>query len=266
MLRIGVVAGQLTAGDPARLDAVEKAFSDRLGIPVEIIRFPSFSALIDAHASARVNYAIHSAISFAAADAACGCVTPLRRPVSESGAVGFRSVLAVRQSATAEIASLRIAYSGEASVSGYQIPRQAMASGSLKAPKLVHAGNIATVVELYLAGKVDGFFAWIPEIAGKSPATGPEDLFGAAYATELGGGEAVRAVWLSEPVFHGPHAVHRSIPDDLSEALAIFLDEMPKTAPGLLDIVDPVHSGGFVAAAHEDYRNLRTLVESAAKR
>jgi ABC-type phosphate/phosphonate transport system, periplasmic component len=265
-LRIGVVDGQIAAADPARIDAVEKAFADAVGIAVEIVRFPDFSALIDAHASARIQYAIHSAMSYAATEAACGCILPLRRPVSGNGTIGFRSVLVVRESAGSDPGALRIAYSSEGSVSGWEVPREAMASGSLSEPALVRAGSVEAAIDLYLDRSVDGFFAWIPEIAGKAPSAGPADLFGAAYTDKLASGEATRTVWLSEPIVNGPHALHRSVPEDLAAALAAFLDEMPVKAPGLLDIVEPLHSGGFVAAAPEDYRTLRPLVEKTATR
>lgn len=266
VLRIGMLANQMAGADPARLDAVEKAISANLGIPTEIIRFPSFSALIDAHASARVQYAIHSAVSYAATEAVCGCVTPLRRPVSGDGAVGFRSVLVVRDRAAADIAALKIAFSNEASVSGWTLPREAMASGGLAKPQLVRAGTVSAALDLYLDGSVDGFFAWIPEIAGKAPSTTPADLFGGIHAGRLAGGDPLRMLWLSEPVLNGPHAVHRALPEDLVAALGTFLDEMPTKAPGLLDIIEPLHSGGFVEAVPENYRTLRSLIDTAARR
>lgn len=266
VLRIGMLANQMAGADPARLDAVEKAISASLGIPTEIIRFPSFSALIDAHASARVQYAIHSAVSYAATEAVCGCVTPLRRPISSDGAIGFRSVLVVRDSAAADIAALKIAYSNEASVSGWTLPREAMSSGGLATPQLVRAGTVSAALDLYLDGSADGFFAWIPEVTGKAPSTTPADLFGGIHAARLAGGDGLRMLWLSEPVFNGPHAVHRSLPEDLIAALGTFLDEMPVKAPGLLDIIEPLHSGGYVAAVPENYRTLRGLIDTAAKR
>jgi phosphonate transport system substrate-binding protein len=51
------------------------------------------------------------------------------------------------------------------------------------------------------------------------------------------------------------------MPDDLVDALGKFLDEMPSKAPGLLDIFEPVYSGGYVTPDPEDYRNVRGLVE-----
>lgn len=266
VLRIGMLANQMAGADPARLDAVEKAISASLGIPTEIIRFPSFSALIDAHASARVQYAIHSAVSYAATEAVCGCVTPLRRPISGDGAIGFRSVLVVRDGAVADIAALKVAYSSEASVSGWTLPREAMASGGLATPQLVRAGTVSAALDLYLAGSVDGFFAWIPEIADKAPSAAAGDIFGGVHAERLATGDPLRMLWLSEPVFNGPHAVLRALPEDLVAALGTFLDEMPAKAPGLLDIIEPLHSGGYVPAVPENYRTLRGLIDTAAKR
>jgi phosphonate transport system substrate-binding protein len=73
-------------------------------------------------------------------------------------------------------------------------------------------------------------------------------------------------LWLSEPVLNGPHAVHRALPEDLVAALGTFLDEMPTKAPGLLDIIEPLHSGGYVPAVPENYRTLRGVIDTAARR
>ena len=126
VLRIGMVETHVAATDPVKLDSIQRAFSSALGIPVEIIKLGSYAALIDAHASGRVGYAIHSARSFAATEAACGCVTAFRIPVAADGSTGFRSVLVARDAVSLPVSELEIGYSDESSVSGWQIPQQAM--------------------------------------------------------------------------------------------------------------------------------------------
>ena len=82
VLRIGMVETHVAATDPVKLEAIQLAFANALGIPVEIIKLGSYAALIDAHASGRVGYAIHSARSFAATQAACGCVRAFLLPLT----------------------------------------------------------------------------------------------------------------------------------------------------------------------------------------
>lgn len=260
VLRIGLVETRGAAADPAKLEAAGRAFADALGIPVEIIKLNSYAALIDAHASGRIGYAIHSARSFAATDAACGCVRAIRSPVAADGSTGFRSVLVVRAGVNKPVGSLKVAYSREESVSGWQIPNQAIQAGSLEAPQLIRAGSVASIVSLFQTREIDGFFAWLPDVPG---AAGSDlaQVFGGWNRRAIEAAGPLRLLWSSQPIPYGPHAVHRSLPDDLVAALGAFLDEMPASAPGLLDIFEPVFAGGYVTPAPEDYRNVWGLVD-----
>lgn len=259
VLRIGIVDSHAAVADPVRLETVRRAYAKALGIPVEIIRFRTYAGLVDAHASARVLYALHSAKSFAATQAVCGCVRALRRSVAGDGTTGFRSVLVIRENVGSKMADLRIAFSDENSVSGWELPHLAMLSGGLETPTLVRAGSVQAVVDKFVAGQVDGFFGWVPERPRESvPA--PDQVFGGHFSDQLAGVGPLHITWLSEPVRHGPHAIHRSMPDDLAQAIGTFLDAMPQSSPGLLDLIEPVYSGGFVEAGPDDYRSLDGLV------
>lgn len=260
VLRVGLVESHVATANPLKLEAVRISFATALGIPVEIIKLGSYAALIDAHASGRVGYAIHSARTYAATDAACGCVRAFRSPVAADGSTGFRAVLVIRDSITAPVSTLKVGYSHEGSVSGWQIPYQAIRAGSLVRPQMVRAGSVASVVKLYQAGEIDGFFAWLPDIPGNA-GSDLEQLFGGWAQEVISNADPLRVVWSSQKIPYGPHAVHRSLPDDLVEVLGSFLDDMASSAPGLQDIFDPVYGGGYVTPDPEDYRNVRGLVE-----
>lgn len=265
VLRIGMVETHVASTDPVKLDAIQLAFSKALGIPVEIIKLGSYAALIDAHASGRVGYAIHSARSFAATQAACGCVRAFRIPVAADGSTGFRSVLVARASVTVPVAELKVGYSDETSVSGWQIPHQAITAGSLEMPTLVRGGSVGSVIELYQAGAIDGFFGWLPDIPG-DVGSGLERLFGGWNRTALESAEPLRIIWSSQRVPYGPHATNRSLPDDLVEALGAYLDGMATSTPGLLDIFEPTYGGGYVIPDQDEFQNIRGLVEAMPDR
>lgn len=265
VLRIGIVDSHPAVADPVRLETVRRAYARALGIPVEIIRFHTYAGLVDAHASARVLYAFHSAKSFAATQAVCGCVRALRRAMAGDGTTGFRSILLIRENAGSKLADLRIAFSDEHSVSGWEIPHLAMLSGGLETPELVRAGSVGAVVERFVAGQVDGFFGWVPERPRESVPS-PGQVFGGRFSDRLAAAGPLHISWLSEPVRHGPHAIHRSMPDDLAQAIGAFLDAMPQLSPGLLDLIEPVYSGGFVEAGPDDYRSLNGLTGAQSAR
>lgn len=265
VLRIGLVEAHVATVDPLKLEAVRRAFADALAIPVEIVKLGSYAALIDAHASGRVGYAIHSARSFAAAEAACGCIRAFRSPVAADGSTGFRSVLVVRDGVNLPVGELKVGYSDEGSVSGWQIPHQAIAAGSLESPHLVRGGSVAGVIELYQTGEIDGFFAWLPDAPGDA-GSNLQRLFGGWNRSVIRAADPLRVVWSSQRIPYGPHAAHRSLPDDLVGALGTFLDNMASSAPGLLDIFEPAYGGGYVIPDQEDYSNIRGLVESLSGR
>ncbi len=264
-LRIGIIRSHPAVADPIRQETVRQAYAKAIGLPVEIVTFASFGALIDAHASGRVHYAFHSAKSFAATEAVCGCVRALRRPVAADGATGFRSVLAVREAAAAtRLADLDIGYSDETSASGWEIPRRAIKTGSLEAPTMVRGGSVAGVLDAYEMHSIDGFFGWVPDYADSRPSDASR-MFGGSFGERLEEAGPMRIIWLSEPVLNGPHALHQSVPEDLAASLGTFLDTLPERAPGLLDLVEPVLAGGFVAAGPTDYSNLAGLVTGLAE-
>ena len=64
VLRVGIVAPLGAARDTARIEPFRAYLESKLGLPVEIVATPTYAALIDAQASARVQYAIHTASSF----------------------------------------------------------------------------------------------------------------------------------------------------------------------------------------------------------
>jgi phosphonate transport system substrate-binding protein len=259
VLRIGMLETHPAMSDPVKIRTIEKAYEKATGIAVEIVRFPDLAALIDAHASARIQYAVHSALSFATTESVCGCVRPVRRAIGAEGRSGFRSVLVLRPGV--EPAEARIAYSDRASLSGWIIPREAAENGSLEEGALTSAGSVRGAVEMLAEGKVDGLLGWLPEGGRQENSPLPERLFGGLYSEELGRAGELRIAWLSGPVYNGPHAVLRSLPDDLVEVLGAFLDAMPENMPGLLDILEPYNSGGYEAASSEDYRSLERLVQ-----
>ena len=131
VLRIGTVAPHGAAYDIARLEPFRAYMQDRLGLPVEIVAMADYDALIDAQTSARVQYAIHSASSYATTEALCACVEPIALPAAFDGSHGFHSVLVAHAgSAIASLADARgkrLALTGADSIAGRLVPLKALA-------------------------------------------------------------------------------------------------------------------------------------------
>ena len=208
VLRIGMVESHPAMADPLKIRSIEDAYERALDIPVEIIRFPDLAALVDAHASARIEYAMHTALSFATTAGICDCVVPLRRPVGLDGVEGFRAALLLKTGIEAK--SARIAYSSRSSLSGWILPNEAMVSGALEIGETIEAGSTGKAIATLASGEVDGVIAWLPIGRDDSNDPLPARVFGGDYASGLEAVGDLRVAWLSDPVYHGPHAVLRS--------------------------------------------------------
>ena len=116
VLRVGFLSSASPAADVARLEPFRAYLEARVSLPVELVPATSYASLIDAEVTGRVQYAIHSAASYATAAAECDCVEPLAEPTAADGSRGFYSILVVRaDSPIRDLASsdgARLAFSG----------------------------------------------------------------------------------------------------------------------------------------------------------
>ena len=124
---------------PARalpgLAVLKQAYARALGIPVEIFVARDYAALIDAQATARVDYAIYSTTAYATAALLCACVEPVVAPVGEDGATGIKAILVTRDGRLSKPADVQHASGRHRarsdSVAGFVLPRLELAAGQV---------------------------------------------------------------------------------------------------------------------------------------
>ena len=135
VLRIGFLSTGAIATDIAHLEPFRAYLEARLSLPVELVPATSYAALIDAEVSARVPYAIHSATSFATAEALCKCVEALAAPAAFDGSRGFYAVLLARADgpihSLADARGARLALTASDSVAGRLVPLKAFAAAGI---------------------------------------------------------------------------------------------------------------------------------------
>jgi phosphonate transport system substrate-binding protein len=269
VLRVGFLASDAPASDAARLEPFRAYIETRIGLPVELVPATTWAALIDAETSARVQYGIFSATSYAAAAASCECIEPLALPTAFDGSRGFYSVLVAR--ADGPITSLasadgaRLALSGEDSVAGRLLPLKGFAANGIDPATyfsaIVKEDSPAVAISALTAGTVDLAAAWSSldgdPAAGYSFGTLAEMVRTGSLAMDQ-----VRVVWQSDLVPFGPHAVRKDLPEELKTLLLSALTGMGAEAPDALDAVDTsgIGGGGFVAATPADYDSVTALV------
>ncbi|MEW7007335.1 phosphate/phosphite/phosphonate ABC transporter substrate-binding protein [Lentilitoribacter sp. EG35] len=262
VLRVGVLYNHPIAENEKSIAEFSNFYATQLGLKVEVIRFKSLGSLMDAHGSARVQYAIHSARSYATMNEICSCLHAIARPISAQGSNGFRSVLIIRDDKKADYANgekLRIGFSRKNSMSGWLVPNKAIENGDIPANDFLELGSVEDVVSAYERGNVDGYFGWVPT-SKLDEVVSSEKVFGTIYNSRLQAEKKSTIVWRSKIIHHGPHVAHRSLPKELVEDLTNLLLNMSSRSPEVLDIIEPYFSGGFEQANVGDYNAISAVL------
>ncbi|MCB1418122.1 MAG: PhnD/SsuA/transferrin family substrate-binding protein [Notoacmeibacter sp.] len=257
--RIGVVSPDGQRAVPG-MELVRDAFSKALGMPVEVFVARDFPALVDAQASGRIEYAVYSALAYAAAARLCDCVEPIAAPVGQDGATGTRSILVLRQGLPAGVVPQVAIAAAQTDLAG---PAAFLATGP-GVPEIRRriVENMEAAEALFVSGEVDGIIGWL--------ATGPDgdqERSGTAARLESLGRQpsAHTIAWRGPVLAYGPHTVRRSLDPQARKALAGLLAGMAATKPDVLEALSPLHPGGFRAVGPIDYATASEALEAVLK-
>lgn len=271
-IRIGVVGGERLAAASARLEPFRKRMAAEIGTSVEIVPLKDGLTLIDAIATKRVDYAVLSASAYAAAWRVCGCVEPAAAPRSLDGTGSYRSVLLVRSGAAAgrieDLKGAAVAAADAASVAGRLVPFAELAASGFDPRE--HFGRVETAsgpeaaVRLLVAGKVDAAFAWSSLEGDAATGYSRGTLHDMVERGRLDMA-AVRIVWRSNPIPHGPHAIRTDLSPYVKTRIRETLLRLRDDDPDAYEAVEPAFGGGFAPVAHADYAALLALVTPRAR-
>lgn len=262
VFRIGIVARPGAGSVIEGAEPIQKAFADVLGMPVGIYVARDYGDLVDAQASGRVDYAIHTAASYATLSIQCGCVTPLVSPVSADGSTGIRAALIARAGGPVnadDIPNYRIAFGPPDSASGallplaeFQVNRKKLAGDE---PYLLPVSSETEAVGMLAAGKADGMFGYV--VSGEDGGDARGGTLDALAASSV---PDPKILWTSELLRNGPHAVKKSLPSEAREMLIAFLTALKDQDERVYDYVERRFGGGFVPAAESDYESAVRMV------
>lgn len=268
--RVGVVAEPGAGNTIAGLAELNDAFTKALGLKVEFLVARSYAALIDAHASSRIEYAIYSASAYASAYQRCECVEPLVAPTGEDGSIGIRSVLVAangRLSSATDLQGRRIALQPPDSIAGHQLPLSAFQPGGKPlsgAESFFVNVDSAEAAEAMLAeGSVDAIFGWVP-----AGLPGAEEIDGGTPARLAAAGfdhSAIDIVWQSDVLRFGPHAVSIGLDPEPKRRLTEFLTGLRAADPAMYERLETHRLGGFAAASQPDYDVALDMVRMLAE-
>jgi len=261
--RIGVVMQPGETGAPRRFEGFRALAAEALSMPVEIFPARDASALIDAMATSRIEYAVFSALGYATAFELCKCVEPLAAPVSHDGATGVRSALIADTARAARISDLEgmpVAVGPENSLGGDLLPSAGFRwRGKPLADSgfdLVPAETTQESLRLLADGEVAAAFLWEFVRLGSPSAfaDGPR-----AWLDELSP-QGFAVLWHSEAIRFGPHAVRRTLASEAKTAMRRMLLGLARDNPVVYDSVSPDLGGGFEAVVADEYRSAAALV------
>jgi phosphonate transport system substrate-binding protein len=269
VLRIGFLSTGKPANDMARLEPFRAWLEGRIELPVELVPSSTWAGLIDAEASARVQYAIHSATSFATAEATCSCIEALAVPTAFDGSRGFHAVLLARADgpihSLAEAKGARLALTGGDSLAGRLVPLKAFAAEGIDPATHFSAtfaapGPQAAIASL-LSGEADVAVGW-SSLAGDLASGYSFGVLTSMVADGALSMDQIRVIWQSRLIPFGPHAVRKDMPAELKPLLVDALEALAGEAPDILDAVDrsSFGGGGFVPAQAGDYAVVEELV------
>ena len=257
--RIGIVGGNRAGLRTRQSEPFRRVVEKTLNMPVEIFTARDHSALVEALVASRIEYAVLSGTSYAAAWRVCKCVEPLVAPAAANGTTSFRSVLITRSTgpnSLGEAAGGKILVPGRQSFAGYLYPRAQLAAeghvlGGAKWPLTIEKGA-EQATTAFLGGSGDALFGWEAE-----PVNGEAVTRGTRATLAGGTGSAAtdyQLVWRSKPVPHGPHTVRSALDSEAKDLLSEFLLTMNETDPAAYDAIEPFLGGGFKKIAAEAYK------------
>jgi phosphonate transport system substrate-binding protein len=268
--RVGMVAedgaGQAVPG----LSTLKRAYSQALGLPVEIFVARDYASLIDAQATARVDYAIYSTTAYATAALLCSCVEPVAAPLGDDGATGIAAILVTRDGrlpSLAEIGRHRVAIAPPDSIAGSLLPEFELAGEKIaltgSEPYLVRAESASAAEAMLVDGSVDAMFGWKPV----GPEPGSDLSGGTLQRLEAAGLEraSLKVVWSSRPLRYGPHALRSGLDGELRRMLVAFLTDLMNFQPDVYDLLERHHGGGFVEVGARDYAAAVEMVRRAGQ-
>ncbi|MEO0635199.1 MAG: PhnD/SsuA/transferrin family substrate-binding protein [Pseudomonadota bacterium] len=271
-LRVGVAAGDDARGTVRRMELFRESLTNKLDLPVEIVPFGDFLTLSDAQASGRVEYAIHSSLSFAMTQAACNCVEPLAVPTFSGGAKSIRMIVVARSDNADALLSgdgveARFGVIGEAASNLHLELADALLKSSgvqgvaVTGSQMQEFEDFAAASAALASNQVDGLFGW-------STLTGPlsegysHGTLRQLLETGLLDETDIELAWQSPEIMLGPHAVRRNLPSELKGLLQSHLLGLEGTEPAAYDGVSPDLAGGFRPVQASNYNVLKGLITS----
>ena len=268
VFRVGIVSAGDTNATLARSEPFRLALSEALGIDVELFAARDHAGLVNALASARIEYAVLSATAYALTWALCECIEPIAIPTSSDNSASYRTVLISGPGGPDEPSEIRNSPVGglaEDSIGGFALAvhllRQEGFDISADDIGIEFRSGAEAAVDAFLAGEFKTLIGW-SSMTG-DPARGYSRGTLAKIAEQKGGtSQGYRIIWHSPPIPHHPHVIRKSLDSEVKRILRELLPTMYADDPIAYDSIEPVYGGGFLPARHGSFTVLVNFIRS----
>ncbi len=230
---------------------------ERLGRPVELVHQPSYTAIVDAFRTNRVDAAFLGSFTYLLAHLEAG-VEVLARP-EHRGSSHYRGVLYVRQESpyrrVEDLRGARVAHAGIATTAGYLFPLCALRARGLPPPAaffgaFAEAGSHEAALRAVLEGRADA-------------AAAKDEVLAEMLREEPSLKGRLRELAASPPVPSNGFAAGPLLSPELREqirGLLLALDQSPRGRKALQDL----GAERFLPTTDDDYANLYDMAGAVA--
>ena len=268
-LKIGMIAERGIPYLQGRIEPFRRYMQESLTMPVEIVAFRSMQALIAAHISAQIDYAIYPASTFAMAQASCGCLLPLVAPISSRAPEGIYMIMVVRGSSAirslADLTGRSMALSSKSGALPFHVALNALRQEGLDPDRdlstLYSRDTPQDALSMLENGEVDAVLVWSTTQFNQSLFTSPGAISAYQEAKKNRRNKNPTepdflTIWRTRPVPAGPHVVHNQISKQQRAELIKALTAMKQRDPDAYDAVERFYDGGFRTVTLDHYAPL----------
>lgn len=253
--RIGLVALPGKDAGVEGLSDIKSTYAAALGRPVEVLVARDYGLLATAQMEGRIDYAVYSAVAYAAAMRRCNCLVPLAAPVDEKGIVGFQSLLIVRSDGPGERGRLAIGPVDSLATRLAPLAGSSAAQTAAAEARLVETDSAGQAQAMFLAGAIDGFFGWLPTRNRTEDAHDSTPATGTLMQLEAAGLDPStwRIAWRSPLLRYGPHAIRNDLPEADARRLSTLLTGVTGDEVEFSTRLTSGHGNRFLPVTAEDY-------------
>jgi len=267
-LRIGIVTGGRNSEVIPAVEPFRLAVQEKLNVPVEIFGARDLPALIRAHADGKVEYAVFSALSYAATWNLCECIEPVALVRTGDGAEGVSSVIISRKGSSisnpADLVGRKILALDSQSLPGFsyalfELGREGVAI-TRENTEFVFAASPQEAISRFVSGEGDALVGWSTFLGDADTGYSAGTLKTIADLEGVSPADYVQ-VWKSAVIPDRVHSVRKNLPGEAKRDIRELLAGLYENDPVAYDSIETLRGGGFVTTTHSRFLK---LIEFAA--